>query len=165
MSLQVSSLGRRLWRRIAVEADWGGCQRGLGAWVGGWVSIFWWLGGCQLKYIVWNNLFLTLKVNAAAFWVINWSLWFHPVSLFSPNFLQRISQSSTVMLDRWSITVSDEEKDKSEPLIRWENSLGGNLRSSWLSFPIVPPRRFMRLSPYLIWSHLLNGLTSPRVTS
>ena len=33
-------------------------------------------------------------------------------------FLQRISQSSTVMLDRWSITVSDEEKDKSEPLIR-----------------------------------------------
>ena len=41
-----------------MEADWGGCQRGVGACVGvnvfvvGWVSIFWWVGGCQLKYIV-----------------------------------------------------------------------------------------------------------------
>jgi len=48
----------------------------------------------------------------------------------------RISQSSTVMLDRWSITVSDEEKDKSEPLIRDSDRVPYNIINNYFSIGV-----------------------------
>lgn len=48
----------------------------------------------------------------------------------------RISQSSTVMLDRWSITVSDEEKDKSEPLIRDSDKVPYNIINNYFSIGV-----------------------------
>merc|ERR1712038_1767788 len=48
----------------------------------------------------------------------------------------RISQLSTVMLDRWSNTVSDEEKDKSEPLIRDSDRVPYNIINNYFSIGV-----------------------------
>ena len=52
-------------------------------------------------------------------------------------YLQKISQSSTVMLDRWSISVSDEERDKSEPIIRANDKIPYNIINNYFSIGVV----------------------------
>lgn len=50
--------------------------------------------------------------------------------------INKISQSSTVMLDRWSISVSDEERDKSEPIIRANDKIPYNIINNYFSIGV-----------------------------
>ena len=53
------------------------------------------------------------------------------------------------MLDRWSITVSDEEKDKSEPLIRWNKT--SNALEQNPHHITLPGANLTSNSPHVTW--------------
>ena len=51
--------------------------------------------------------------------------------------MQRMAECQTVMLDRWQITVQDEEHDKSEPISRLMNNIPANIINNYFSIGVV----------------------------
>ena len=56
------------------------------------------------------------------------------------------------MLDRWSISVSDEERDKSEPIIRANDKIPYNIINNYFSIGVV--RAFIKKCD---WNYLLTN--------
>lgn len=62
----------------------------------------------------------------------------HPSSRSDPPvLLQRISQSGTAQLDRWRISINDEERDKSEPINKIMQHVPYNIINNYFSIGVV----------------------------
>ena len=51
--------------------------------------------------------------------------------------MQRLSSCQTAMLDRWRISIDDEERDKSEPVYKVTQSVPYNIINNYFSIGVV----------------------------
>ena len=54
--------------------------------------------------------------------------------------MQRLSSCQTAMLDRWRISIDDEERDKSEPVYKVTQSVPYNIINNYFSIGVVSRR-------------------------
>ena len=70
-------------------------------------------------------------------WKIINVIFSQPAHNLSLTFSQRISQSGTAQLDRWRISVNDEERDKSEAINKMMQHVPYNIINNYFSIGVV----------------------------
>ena len=64
------------------------------------------------------------------------NIWLNPPSIAQCP-VQRLSSCQTAMLDRWRISIDDEERDKSEPVYKVTQSVPYNIINNYFSIGVV----------------------------